>query len=82
MLKQAASAEMLTAINQVRKVRTYVTAVIAGGLAFLQTAEILNISPKTVEFHKCNLMLKFNLKTTSLTDPIWDRLIQRNRRLP
>jgi DNA-binding NarL/FixJ family response regulator len=96
-LKHAASSELLTAIYEAIKGRTYVTPIIAGELlqsyktgAFqLDTKQqlterqqeilqllaeghsakeigaILNISPRTVEFHKYSLMSKLNLKTSS-----------------
>lgn len=95
-LKHAASSELLTAIYEALKGRTYVTPIIAGELlqsykagAFQQEEEpqltgrqqeilqllaeghsakeigaILNISPRTVEFHKYSLMSKLNLKTS------------------
>jgi DNA-binding NarL/FixJ family response regulator len=97
-LKHSASSELLTAIHEAIKGRTYVTPMIAGELVqsykegshhqpdenqqltqrqreILQLlaeghsakgiAEMLNISPRTVEFHKYNLMSKLNLKTNS-----------------
>jgi DNA-binding NarL/FixJ family response regulator len=95
-LKHAASSELLTAMHEALKGRTYVTPMIAGelvqfyqagspldkgrhlterqreilqllaeGYSAKEIAEILNISPRTVEFHKYSLMSKLNLKTGS-----------------
>ena len=97
-LKHSASSELITAIHEAIKGRSYVTPMIAGELlqsykkgAHLQADNterltqrqreilqllveghsakeiggILNISPRTVEFHKYNLMSKLNLKTIS-----------------
>jgi DNA-binding NarL/FixJ family response regulator len=97
-LKHSASSELLTAIHEAIKGRTYVTPMIAGelvqsykegshhqieedqqltqrhreilqlvveGYSAKEIANILNISPRTVEFHKYNLMSKLNLKTNS-----------------
>lgn len=96
-LKHAASSELLTAIHEALKGRTYVTPMIAGelmhsyqvgssqldeshqltdrqrevlqllaeGHSAKEIAEILHISPRTVEFHKYSLMSKLNLKTGS-----------------
>ena len=97
-LKHSASRELITAINDVMKERTYVTPMIAGEL--LQTykkaqpgqdvfnkkltsrqeeilqllaeghptkeiANLLHISPRTVETHKYNMMQELKLKTTA-----------------
>jgi DNA-binding NarL/FixJ family response regulator len=97
-LKRSASRELITAINDVMKERTYVTPMIAGEL--LQTykktqpgqdvfnkklthrqgeilqllaeghptkkiANLLHISPRTVETHKYNMMQELKLKTTA-----------------
>ena len=97
-LKHSASSELLTAIHEAIKGRTYVTPMIAGELvqsykegahhqpdenqeltqrqreilqllaeggSVKEIAEILNISPRTVEFHKYSLMSKLKLKTNS-----------------
>ncbi len=96
-LKHSASSELLTAIHEAIKGRTYVTPLIARelvqsykegshredksqqlterqreilqllaeGHSAKEIAEILNISPRTVEFHKYGLMSKLNLKTGS-----------------
>ena len=96
-LKHSASSELLTAIHEAIKGRTYVTPMIAGelvqafkkgalqsdksqqlterqreilqllaeGYSAKEIAEILNISSRTVEFHKYSLMSKLNLKTGS-----------------
>ncbi len=96
-LKHAASSELLTAIYEALKGRTYVTPIIAGellqsyktgafqpdkmkqltgrqqeilqllaeGHSAKEIGAILDISPRTVEFHKYSLMSKLNLKTTS-----------------
>jgi DNA-binding NarL/FixJ family response regulator len=97
-LKHSASAELLTAIHEAIKGRTYVTPMIAGelvqayqgkghhrleetppltqrqreilqllaeGNSAKEVANVLSISPRTVEFHKYNLMSKLNLKTVS-----------------
>jgi DNA-binding NarL/FixJ family response regulator len=97
-LKHSASSELLTAIHEAIKGRTYVTPMIAGelvqsykngvhhqpdenqqltqrqreilqllaeGASAKEIAEILKISPRTVEFHKYNLMSKLKLKTTA-----------------
>ena len=97
-LKHSASSELLTAIHEAIKGRTYVTPMIAGELvqsykegshhqpdekqqltqrqreilqllaeggSVKEIAEILKISPRTVEFHKYTLMSKLKLKTNS-----------------
>jgi DNA-binding NarL/FixJ family response regulator len=97
-LKHSASSELLTAIQEAMKGRTYVTPMIAGelvqaykggtyrqveeeqqltprqrevlqllveGRSAKELANLLNISPRTVEFHKYNLMSKLNLKSVS-----------------
>jgi DNA-binding NarL/FixJ family response regulator len=97
-LKHSASSELLTAIQEAMKGRTYVTPMIAGelvqaykggtyrqveeeqqltprqrevlqllveGRSAKEIANLLNISPRTVEFHKYNLMSKLNLKSVS-----------------
>jgi len=97
-LKHSAASELLTAIHEAIKGRTYVTPMIAGELvqaykggSYRQTEEaqqltqrqreilqllvegnsakeianLLNISPRTVEFHKYSMMSKLKLKTVS-----------------
>jgi DNA-binding NarL/FixJ family response regulator len=97
-LKHSAASELLTAIREAIKGRTYVTPMIAGELvqaykggAYLEIEEaqqltqrqreilqllvegnsakeianLLNISPRTVEFHKYNMMSKLKLKSLS-----------------
>lgn len=97
-LKHSASSELLTAIHEAIKGRTYVTPMIAGelvqaykggtyrqgeeaqqltqrqreilqllveGKSAKEVANLLNISPRTVEFHKYNMMSKLNLKSVS-----------------
>ena len=97
-LKHSASSELLTAIHEAIKGRTYVTPIIAGelvqsykngvhqqpdenqqltqrqreilqllaeGTSVKEIAEILNISSRTVEFHKYNLMSKLKLTTSA-----------------
>jgi len=97
-LKHSASSELITAINEAVKGKTYVTPMIAGelmqayqggvhqqpgkapqltqrqreilqllteGYSAKEIAHMLNISPRTVEFHKYNLMSKLNLKSVS-----------------
>jgi DNA-binding NarL/FixJ family response regulator len=97
-LKHSAASELLTAIREAIKGRTYVTPMIAGELvqayqggAYRETGEaqqltqrqreilqllvegnsakevanLLNISPRTVEFHKYNMMAKLKLKSVS-----------------
>jgi DNA-binding NarL/FixJ family response regulator len=97
-LKHSASSELLTAIHEAIKGRTYVTPMIAGellqayqgetygqaeemqqltqrqreilqllveGNSAKEIANLLNISPRTVEFHKYNMMSKLNLKSLS-----------------
>jgi DNA-binding NarL/FixJ family response regulator len=97
-LKHSAASELLTAIHEAIKGRTYVTPMIAGELVqaykggtYQQTGEapqltqrqreilqllaegnsakeianVLNISPRTVEFHKYNMMSKLELKSLS-----------------
>jgi DNA-binding NarL/FixJ family response regulator len=97
-LKHSASSELLIAIHEAIKGRTYVTPMIAGelvqaykggtyrqaeeaqqltqrqreilqllveGNSAKEVANLLNISPRTVEFHKYNLMSKLKLKTNS-----------------
>jgi DNA-binding NarL/FixJ family response regulator len=95
-LKHSASSELLTAIHEAVKGRTYVTPMIAGelvqaykggtfrqveeaehltqrqrevlqllaeGRSAKEIANLLNISPRTVEFHKYSLMSKLKLKS-------------------
>jgi DNA-binding NarL/FixJ family response regulator len=97
-LKHSASSELLTAIHEAIKGRTYVTPMIAGelvhaykggtyrqaetaqqltprqgeilqllveGRSAKEVADLLNISPRTVEFHKYNMMSRLNLKSVS-----------------
>jgi DNA-binding NarL/FixJ family response regulator len=97
-LKHSASSELITAIKEAVKGKTYVTPMIAGelmqayqegvhrqpdkkwqltqrqrevlqllaeGCSAKEIGNIMNISPRTVEFHKYNLMSKLNLKSTS-----------------
>ena len=97
-LKHSASSELLTAIHEAIKGRTYVTPMIAGellqaynektyrqaeeepqltqrqreilqllveGNSAKEVANLLNISPRTVEFHKYSMMAKLNLKSVS-----------------
>jgi DNA-binding NarL/FixJ family response regulator len=97
-LKHSASSELLTAIKEAIKGRTYVTPMIAGDLvqaykegtyrqfeaaqqltqrqreilqllvegnSAKEVANLLNISPRTVEFHKYNMMSKLKLKSVS-----------------
>ena len=97
-LKHSAASELLTAIREAIKGRTYVTPMIAGelvqaykggtyrqeeeaqqltqrqreilqllveGNSAKEVANVLNISPRTVEFHKYNMMSKLKLKSVS-----------------
>jgi DNA-binding NarL/FixJ family response regulator len=97
-LKNSASRELVTAINEVMLGRTYVTSIIAGellqnykkagsgkdgfdkrltarqreilqllgeGHSAKEIADMLSISPRTVETHKYNMMQELNLKTTA-----------------
>jgi DNA-binding NarL/FixJ family response regulator len=97
-LKHSASSELITAIQEATRGRTYVTPMIAGelvksymegarrqpdkipsltqrqreilqllveGRSAKEIASIMNISPRTVEFHKYTMMSKLNLKTSS-----------------
>ena len=97
-LKRSASRELITAINDAMKERTYVTPMIAGELlhSYIKTqpgqdlfkkklthrqdeilqllaeghstkeiANLLHISPRTVETHKYNMMQELKLKTTT-----------------
>jgi len=97
-LKHSASSELVTAIHEAIKGRTYVTPMIAGelvqaykggsyrqaeegqqltqrqreilqllveGNSAKEVANLLNISPRTVEFHKYNIMSKLKLKSVS-----------------
>jgi DNA-binding NarL/FixJ family response regulator len=97
-LKHSASSELLAAIHEVIKGRTYVTPMIAGellqaynegtyrqaeeeqqltqrqreilqllveGNSAKEVANLLNISPRTVEFHKYSMMSKLKLKSVS-----------------
>jgi DNA-binding NarL/FixJ family response regulator len=97
-LKHSASSELLTAIQEAMKGRTYVTPMIAGelmqayhegsyrqaeegpqltqrqreilqllveGNSAKEVANLLNISPRTVEFHKYSMMTKLKLKSVS-----------------
>jgi DNA-binding NarL/FixJ family response regulator len=56
-LKHASSSELRIAIHAAIKGQTYVSP--------KEIANILNISSRTVEFHKHNVMLKLKLKTNS-----------------
>ena len=100
-LKRSASRELITAINDAMKERTYVTPMIAGellhsynktqpgqnlfskkltprqeeilqllaeGHPIKEIANILHISPRTVETHKYNMMHELKLKTTADLD--------------
>ena len=97
-LKNSASRELITAINEAMRGRTYVTPRIAGelmqtykksrpgdkqferklthrqeeilqllaeGHSAKEIANMLSISPRTVETHKYNMMQELNLKTTA-----------------
>jgi DNA-binding NarL/FixJ family response regulator len=97
-LKHSASSELLTAILEAIKGRTYLTPLIAGklvqayqegahrqveeapqltqrqwkillllveGKSAKEIGDLLNISPRTVEFHKYHLMSKLKLKSVS-----------------
>lgn len=96
-LKHSASSELLTAIHEAIRGRTYVTPMIAGelmqayhegsyrqpegpeltqrqreilqllveGNSAKEVANLLNISPRTVEFHKYSMMAKLKLKSVS-----------------
>jgi DNA-binding NarL/FixJ family response regulator len=97
-LKHSAASELITAIHEATRGRTYVTPMIAGelmqsymegarrrldktpsltqrqreilqllaeGRSAKEIASIMNISPRTVEFHKYTMMSKLNLKTSS-----------------
>jgi DNA-binding NarL/FixJ family response regulator len=97
-LKHSASSELITAIHEAIRGRTYVTPMIAGelvqsymegtrrppdktpsltqrqreilqllaeGRSAKEIASIMNISPRTVEFHKYTMMSKLNLKSSS-----------------
>ena len=97
-LKGSASRELITAINDAMKERTYVTPMIAGellqsykktqpgqdvfnkklthrqeeilqllaeGYPIKEIANILHISPRTVETHKYNMMQELGFKTTT-----------------
>jgi DNA-binding NarL/FixJ family response regulator len=97
-LKHSASSELLMAIHEATKGRSYVTPMIAGellqaykggthrqdeaaqeltqrqreilqllveGNSAKEVANLLNISPRTVEFHKYNMMSKLKLKSAA-----------------
>lgn len=97
-LKHSASSELITAIHEAIKGRTYVTPMIAGelvqaykagtyrqaeeaqpltqrqreilqllveGNSAKEVANLLNISPRTVEFHKYNMMSRLKIKSVS-----------------
>jgi DNA-binding NarL/FixJ family response regulator len=97
-LKNSASRELVTAIREAVKGKTYVTPIIAGeliqsfkyfrpgentmvrkltdrqkeilhlvaeGYSAKEIANMLSISPRTVETHKYNIMQELNLKTTA-----------------
>lgn len=97
-LKLSASSELVTAIHEAIKGRTYVTPMIAGeliqsykegaysqqedigkltprqkevlqllaqGLSAKEIADIVCISPRTVEFHKYKMMKELNIKTNA-----------------
>jgi DNA-binding NarL/FixJ family response regulator len=96
-LKHSAASELITAIHEATRGRTYVTPMIAGelvqsymegarhrpdktpsltqrqreilqllaeGRSAKEIASIMNISPRTVEFHKYTIMSKLNLKSS------------------
>ena len=98
-LKHSASSELLMAIHEATKGRSYVTPMIAGellqaykggthrddeeaqqltlrqreilqllveGNSAKEIANLLNISPRTVEFHKYNMMSKLKVKSVSV----------------
>src|SRR5262245_6825766 len=98
LLKRSAASELLTAIREVLKSRSYVTPLITEGLmgsmlhrgngpktpsrplttrqrevvqlvaeghSMKQVADILNIAPRTVAFHKYRIMEQLNIKTTA-----------------
>jgi DNA-binding NarL/FixJ family response regulator len=97
-LKHSATSELVTAIREASKGRTYVTPMIAGelmqsykqepsqeqdsmrtltprqreilqlfaeGHSAKEIATLLNISPRTVEFHKYRIMQELNIKTSA-----------------
>jgi DNA-binding NarL/FixJ family response regulator len=97
-LKHSAPSELVTAIHEAVKGRTYVTPMVAGellqsykkgshrerdalhkltprqrevlqllaeGHSAKEIASILNVSPRTVEFHKYRMMEELNLKTSA-----------------
>jgi DNA-binding NarL/FixJ family response regulator len=93
-LKRCAAAELVEAIRQVLKGRTYITSeisehfpatklkgekkkteltdrereilqLVAEGKSAKEIAFLLNISPKTVAFHKSNIMARLGLRTTA-----------------
>jgi len=92
-LKRCASAELVNAIRQVIRGKTYITPEVAGdfpralasgtplgqlttrerevlqlvaeGKAGKEIATAMKISPKTVAFHKSNIMSKLNIRTTA-----------------
>ena len=96
-LKRSAPEELVTAIEEVRRGRTYITPLVtrgfmdsilppylsgepfgqltprqrqvlqlvAEGLSVKAVAEALHISPKTIEFHKSNIMRALGLRTTA-----------------
>jgi DNA-binding NarL/FixJ family response regulator len=69
-LKRCASMELVSAIQEVLKGRTYITPLIRRDVlgdahAGKEIAAILNISRKTVAFHKSNLMRRLGLRSTA-----------------
>jgi DNA-binding NarL/FixJ family response regulator len=96
-LKRSAASELITAIREVLKSRSYVTPLITEGLmgsmlqrsggtkasthltmrqrevvqlvaeghSMKEVANILNIAPRTVAFHKYRIMEQYNLKSTA-----------------
>src|SRR5262249_36208302 len=96
LLKRSAASELITAIREVMKRRSYVTSLVTEGLvgsilnppaqgtshdltarqreviqliaeghSMKQVAAILNITPRTVAFHKYRIMEQLNFKTTA-----------------
>jgi DNA-binding NarL/FixJ family response regulator len=95
LLKRSAASELLTAIREVLRGRTYITPLVAAGVvgsllreghaptdiltprqrevlqllaegrSMKETASLLNMTPRTVAFHKYRIMAQLNVKTTA-----------------
>lgn len=95
LLKRSAASELLTALGEVTKGRSYVTPLVTGGLvgslldrddrpkheltprerevlqllaeghSMKQAAAVLNVTPRTIAFHKYRMMQQLGIRTTA-----------------